>query len=231
MPIPFRPIARLLTRTLHPAPKIDLAALDGFFSRLNEAGSEQGALITVNHYTAPDFQAWWFVIPISAVIPADIHWVVTSGWTKPAWLKGITHWLFPRAAHLVNFTSMPAMPPDPAEAVQRAIAVRGVLKYASQTPRALIGMAPEGGDQPGGILGNLPPGVGRFMHLISQSCPNILPVGVWKEQGCIHMKFGSPYHLDVPVGISAHARDALVGDIVMHHIAMLVPERMRGSYA
>lgn len=190
----------------------------------------QGALLTVNHYTAPDFQAWWFVILISAVLPAEIHWVVTAGWTNPAWMKGITHWLFPRGARLVGFTPMPPMPPDPAEAMQRAAAVREVLHYASHAPQAVIGMAPEGSDQPGGVLGKLPPGVGRFIYLISQSCPNIIPVGVWKEQGCINLRFGSPYRLEVPADLSSHERDALVGDIVMHRIALLLPERMRGKY-
>jgi hypothetical protein len=215
---------------MHPAPKVDMLPVEGLFKTMAEAGLEQGALITVNHYTAPDFQAWWFVIPISAIVPVDIHWVVTSGWTKPIWMKGITHWLFPRGARLVNFTAMPAMPPIPAEAVQRAIAVREVLKYASQTPRPVVGMAPEGGDQPGGVLGGLPRGVGRFMYLISQSCPNIIPVGVWKNQGIIHLNFGKPYQLHIPPRLSNRARDELVGDIVMHHIAKLLPEKMRGRY-
>lgn len=231
MPIPFRPIARLLTRTLHPAPKVDLAAVGGFVKEMSEGGSGQGALITVNHYTAPDFQAWWFVIPISAIFPVDIHWVVTSGWTKPGWIKGFTYWLFPRGARLLNFTPMPAMPPDPAEAVQRAIAVRKLLRYATRSPQAVIGMAPEGGDQPGGVLGSLPSGVGRFMYLISQSCPTIIPVGVWKEQGCINLRFGSPYQLELPRGLSAHSLDSVVGDLVMHHIASLLPERLRGRYS
>jgi hypothetical protein len=230
MPIPFRPIARLLNRTLHPSPQVDLEPVKGFFKAMAAGNSGQGTLITVNHYSAPDFQAWWFVIPISAVVPVDVHWVVTSAWTKPKWAKGITHWLFPRGARLVNFTPMPAMPPDPAEAVQRAVAVRDVLKYANRSPLAVIGMAPEGGDQPEGVLGSLPSGVGRFMHLISQSCPNVVPVGVWKENGCINLRFGKPYQLEIPSGLSAHARDTLVGDIVMHHIASLLPERLRGRY-
>ena len=209
---------------------VDLEPVQGFFKAMTDGDSWPGTLITVNHYSAPDFQAWWFVIPISAVFPGDIHWVVTSGWTKPGWAKGITHWLFPRGARLMNFTPMPAMPPDPAEAVQRAMAVRNVLEYASRTSKPVIGMAPEGGDQPGGVLGILPPGVGRFMHLLSQSCPNVIPVGVWKEQGCINLRFGKPYQLELPSGLSAHERDSLVGDIVMHHIAMLLPERLRGRY-
>jgi hypothetical protein len=228
MPIPFRPIARLLIRTLNPAPKLDLSAIQAYLLMMKQAGQRMGTLITVNHYSAPDFQAWWFAIIISAVIPADIHWVVTAGWTNSGWLTGFTHWLFPIGARLLGFTSMPAMPPDPAEAVKRAIAVRQVLRHARHSSCPVIGMAPEGGDQPGGVLGKLPPGAGRFMYLISQSCPHVIPVGVWKEQGCINMKFGSPYQLYVPPNLSAHDLDQLVGGLVMHHVAELLPGKLRG---
>jgi hypothetical protein len=228
MTIPFRPIARLLARTLHPAPKVDLTAVQAYLQTMEL--EEHGVLITVNHYTAHDFQAWWFVILISAVIPANIHWVVTSGWMNSGWLTGFTHWLFPRGARMLGFTPMPAMPPDPAEIELRAMAVRTVLNYANHTSQPVIGMAPEGGDQPGGILGKLPNGVGRFMHLISRSCPDIIPVGVWKEEGCINLKFGSPYQLNIAPGLLADECDRLVGDIVMRHIAVLLPERLCGEY-
>lgn len=230
MPIPFRPIARLLTRTLHPAPKVDLSAVQPYLQRMDQDGFGQGTLITVNHYTAPDFHAWWFAILISAVVPADIHWVVTSGWTNSDWLTGLTHWLFPRGARLLGFTPMAAMPPDPAETELRAVAVRAVLKFAHQTSQPVVGMAPEGGDQPGGVLGKLPSGVGRFMHLISKPCPNIIPVGVWKEAGCINLNFGDSYQLEIPSGLSAHELDRLVGNSIMHRIAELLPERLRGEY-
>ncbi len=231
MPIPTRPIARLLIRTLHPPPRVDLAAVQGFFTQMAEQSTRTGALITVNHFSAPDFQAWWFVIPISAIFPGEIHWVVTSGWTGQSWKKRFTGWLFPRGARLLGFTPMPPMPPNPAETLQRAASVREVISYASRSPHAVVGMAPEGSDQPSGVLGNLPPGVGRFMHLLSQSCPNIIPIGVWKEQGRIHLTFGSPYRLELPPGFSPHERDRLVGDIVMDHIAVLLPERLRGRYS
>jgi hypothetical protein len=68
------------------------------------------------------------------------------------------------------------------------------------------------------------------LYLISQSCPNVIPVGVWKEQGCINLKFGNPYQLEIPPGLSAHERDGMVGDIVMGHIAGLLPESLRGKY-
>jgi hypothetical protein len=229
MPIHFRPIARLLTRTLHSVPKVDIDEIQAYLQKMNQEGGE-GTMITVNHYFAPDFHAWWFVILISAVVPAEIHWVVTAGWTNSGWLTGFTHWLFPRGARLLGFTPMPAMPPDPSETEQRAQAIRAVLRFAHQSSQPVIGMAPEGGDQPGGVLGKLPPGVGRFLYLLNPSCPNILPVGVWKENGHINLKFGSPYHLEIPSEIPNHELDRLVGNIVMHHIAELLPDRLRGEY-
>ena len=129
MPIHFHPIARLLTRTLRSAPKVDIDEIQAYLQKINQEGGE-GTMITVNHYFAPDFHAWWFVILISAVVPAEIHWVVTAGWTNSGWLTGFTHWLFPRGARLLGFTPMPAMPPDPAETEQRAAAVRAVLRFA-----------------------------------------------------------------------------------------------------
>jgi hypothetical protein len=230
MPIPFRPIARLLIRTLRPAPQVDIDALRDFFNPINPEGQDQGVLVTVNHYHAPDFSSWWFVILISAIMPKHINWVVASGWTNSGWLTGFTHWLFPRGARLLGFTPMPAMPPDPEEVEQRAEAVRRVLDYARQVPHPVIGMSPEGRDFPGGTLGSLPPGAGRFLYLLIRYCPITLPAGVWKENGIIHLKFGSPYSLVVPANLSTQARDRLVGEVVMHHIAQCLPVELRGEY-
>ncbi len=230
MPVPFRPIARLLARMLHPAPVVDISSIRDLLSTLSREDQQQGALITVNHYYASDFRAWWFVILISAIFPKHVHWVVTSGWTNSGWLTGFTHWLFPRGARLLGFTSMPAMPPAPAETEARASAVLQVVSYARQAAQPIIGMSPEGRDIPGGVLGSLPSGVGRFLYLLSQTCPLIVPVGVWKEHGVINLKFGSPYRLVVPSRLSAHARDALAGDIVMRAIAQCLPDHLRGNY-
>jgi hypothetical protein len=230
MPISFQPIARLLARTLQPAAAVDTSAVEAFFTQVGAKPYGKSALITVNHYSAPHFGAWWFVILISAAVPVNIHWVVTSGWTNSGWLTGVTHWLFPRGANLLGFTPMPAMPPDPRDVRQRAAAMRSVLRYASHIPGAVIGMAPEGGDRPGGVLGELYPGVGRFLHLISQSCPDIIPVGVSVEQGCIQVRFGSPYQLDITPGSSPQAIDEQVGGTVMRQIALLLPESLRGEY-
>ena len=125
---------------------------------------------------------------------------------------------------------MPAMPPDPDQIEQRADAVRAALQYARETSQPVIGLAPEGGDASDGVLGSLPPGVGRFIHLLSTECPLILPVGVWTGDGQVYLKFGSPYQLDVPESLPRHERDQLVGDTVMYHIAVLLPEQLGGNY-
>jgi hypothetical protein len=66
--------------------------------------------------------------------------------------------------------------------------------------------------------------------LLAKFCPVILPVGVWKEHGIIHLNFGTPYHLDISPELSAHDRDKVVGEVVMGHIALLLPDRLRGEY-
>ena len=68
------------------------------------------------------------------------------------------------------------------------------------------------------------------MELLSQSCQNVIPVGVWTAEGKIHLKFGSPYQLEIRSGLPAHERDMLVGKIVMGHIAELLPEGLRGTW-
>jgi hypothetical protein len=230
MAVPFRPIARILFAALHPVPRVDFSSGSLSMPKLGQMAASCGTLITTNHFSANDFRAWWITITISAVYPLNVHWVVTSGWENSGWLKGFTHWLFPFGSKILGFTPMPAMPPSPTEAEQRARAVRQVLSYVSQTAHPIVGLAPEGADTPGGVLGKLPPGVGRFIYLLSEYCPQILPVGVWKDTRQIKLKFGNPYQLSLPVGLTAKERDSWVGATVMHRIAALLPSHLRGDY-
>ena len=55
-------------------------------------------------------------------------------------------------------------------------------------------------------------------------------MGVWKEDGQIYLKFGCPYQMDVLESLTRHERDQRVGDNVMNHIALLLPEQLRGNY-
>jgi hypothetical protein len=68
------------------------------------------------------------------------------------------------------------------------------------------------------------------MQLLAHGTGRVIPVGVWKEAGVVHLNFGSPYRLEVPEGLSNDGRDRWVGGHVMRRIAELVPERLRGKY-
>jgi hypothetical protein len=194
------------------------------------------AVLTINHYARPGFQACWLALAASATVPVDVYWGMTAAWTYPDWLRAhtltpLTRWLFRRLAQVYGFTTMPPMPPDPRDAVARAAAVRRVLAYARATPRPVVGLAPEGGDAPGGVLATPPSGVGRFMlHLAARGLP-LAPVGGYESDGAFCLHFGPSYRLRLPPGLSADERDARASQIVMQQIAALLPAQLRGAYA
>jgi hypothetical protein len=137
------------------------------------------AVPTVNHYSRPGFCAWWIALGISAVIPAEVHWVVTAAWTFPGrWWRRyaapLSGWVLRQAAGVYGFTSTPPMPPEPHEYARRAWAVRRVLSYAHQAERPLIGLAPEAGTvrMAGWVLRRPAPGVSSncWRRLVCRSC-------------------------------------------------------------
>jgi len=193
------------------------------------------ALLTVNHYSRPGFKAWWFVLAISALIPVDVHWVMTAEWTPDgspgSYLRAwFSRCFFTPLAHMYGFTPTPPMPPRPYEVEARARAVRRVLAAARADPPPIFGMAPEGQDAPGGVLMNPHPGVGRFLlHLAKRGFP-IYPVGAYEAEGALCLGFGAPYHLGVPAGLSSAEADRRAARIVMRAIACQLPPSLRGDF-
>ncbi len=193
------------------------------------------SLLTVNHYYRPGFGAWWIAMSIAASLPVESHWMMASAWTYPNRLLGkqreaITHWAFIRVARILGLTSMPPMPPRPEDIVARAEAVRQVLTYTRRHPQAIVGMAPEGGDSPGGILAMPASGVGRFIFHMAQQGLRIIPVGAYEEGDQFILHFGEAYELHVLETVSRADRDSFVCEIVMRKIAGLLPERLRGGF-
>ena len=190
-------------------------------------------LVTTNHYTRPGLRAWWLALAISAVVPAEIHWLITSAWTYPDRLRSATitpvsRWVLTRLARVYGFTNMPPMPPDPSEVLRRAQAVRRVLKLARQSERPLIGLAPEGGDFAApGRLAEPPPGVGRFVSHLFALGLEISPVGIFEEADCLCLRFGPRYRLKALPGLAASARDRCTSQQVMERIAELIPTPSR----
>jgi len=193
-------------------------------------------LVTFNHYYRPGFNAWWMSLALAATIPADIHFVMTAELTFPGkWYARLgmagSRWLLKRFSHIYEFTTMPPMPPRTKDVKARAQSVRKVLAFAGSHPQAILGLAPEGGDQPGGLLNMPPAGAGRFMLLLAEKGFPILPVGCFEEAGVFCLHFGELYHLKIPGGLAIKEKDAAAAGCVMQKIAPLLPEKLRGEFS
>lgn len=206
-------------------------------------------LVTFNHYTRPGFHSWWMGLAISAVLPAQVHWTMTSTLTFPDYwrthtITPVTSWLLPRIARVFDMTPMPPMPPRPQDVTARAQAVRKILRYAVQHPRAILCLAPEGGDAPGGVLQMPPKGVGRFILHLAEMGFLIHPLGIYETHSHLQLRFGPAYHLhplltstDSCNGlydellISKKDVDRKVARIVMSQIAALLPEHLQGEFS
>jgi hypothetical protein len=192
-------------------------------------------LVIVNHHYRPGFIAWWMPLSITAVLGREIHWIMTSAWRtvagrNAAWLLRLSSILLRRAARIYGFTSMPAMPPLPGETQARALAVRKVLKHVDETPQAIVGLAPEGRDNPQGWLATPPPGVGRFVCQLAKRGLRLLPTGLFEMDGKLCLQIGTPMKLPQIEGASAQ-RDQKMSDLLMAAISRCLPEHMRGPYS
>ena len=111
-------------------------------------------LLTINHYGRPGFMTWWLVFSLSASLPVEVHWVITSAWIFPGkWYESLvgklTAWLFRQIAQVYGFTNMTPIAPYSSEVEGRARSVRRALEHARQAPQPVIGLAPEGRNHPG----------------------------------------------------------------------------------
>jgi hypothetical protein len=138
--------------------------------------------------------------------------------------------LLGRLAGIYGFSAMPPMPPRPGDVQARASAVRSVLAYARSHPAAVLAIAPEGGDQPGGILSRPPAGAGRFLEQLARRGFRMQPVGIFEQQAALCLNFGAPYQLALPPGLDAGARDHEAARMVMQPIAALLPGSLQGDY-
>jgi hypothetical protein len=192
-------------------------------------------VITPNHYYRPGFNAWWLALAITSVVPVDMHWVMTSELTFPGkWYAPIgmlvSRIMLKRAARLYGFTPMPPMPPRSQDVTVRANAVRRVLSYTMKTTFPVLGLAPEGGDMPGGRLDLPASGAGRFILLLAARGLSLVPVGVFEQDGTFCLNFGPAYHLHVPAEMTPDEKDKRASTIIMEHIAIQMPSHLRGAF-
>jgi hypothetical protein len=192
-------------------------------------------LITFNHYYRPGFNAWWMSLAMAATLPVDIHFVMTGEltwpgkWYAPLGMAG-SHWLLRRFSKIYGFTTMPPMPPREKDVAERARSVRAALAFARQHPQAILGLAPEGGDQPGGMLNWPASGAGRFVLLLAEQGFPVLPVGAYEENGEFCLCFGAAYRLEVTRGLGPDGKDHAAAQTIMTAIAAQLPSRLRGDF-
>jgi len=193
------------------------------------------SILTFNHYYRAGFNAWWMALALAATIPTEVHFVMTGEltfpgkWYAPLGMAG-SRWLLQRFSRIYGFTTMPPMPPRPQDVKARARSVRRVLAFARSHPQAILGLAPEGGDQPGGLLNWPPTGVGRFILLLAEQGFPLLPVGCFEEAGAFCLHFGEAYLLKIPDELTRKEKDVAAARAVMQKIAPLLPERLRGEF-
>jgi hypothetical protein len=192
-------------------------------------------LVIFNHYHRPGFNAWWMALILAAIFPIDIHFVMTDELTFPGkWhaplSRRLSRLLLRRIASMYSFSSMPPMPPRPGDVHARAAAVLRLLDHARQHPRAVIGLAPEGGDDPGGNLTWPAPGLGRLVRILAGLGYTILPVGMYEAGGVFCVDIGSPFRLDPPGGLSRRVEDRHTATLLMSALAERLPLPLQGGF-
>jgi len=219
----FRRDARMLVDRLSPPLRVEGTLPD----------VEHGSwVVVVNHFTRPGFRAWWIPMAISATLPREVCWVTTSRLTyrdplRAATVTPASRWFLRHVARLYGFVAMPPMPPRDFEVAARAEAVRRALRKASE-PGALLGLAPEGSDMPGGVLTPPPSGSGRFLLHLARHGLRFQPVGAFEDDGRLCLRYGPPF--DLPHSLTEPIDDSATR-LVMSAIAACLPQRLRGAYA
>ncbi len=217
------------------------ACIDQLIPPLKVLGSEnipqQGpCVITVNHYHREGFSSQWFALAISALVPVNIHWIMTDEFTYAGkWYEMFgtigSKFLLNRIAAIYDFSKMPPMPPRAKDVEARAASVRGILGYVRHTKSSIIGLAPEGYDPPKGVLSRPASGMGRFGLLLSKAGLQFIPVGAYEADGIFHVHFGTSYKLIVPSNLLPDEKDHQALQIMMENIARLLPVHLRGEFA
>lgn len=214
-----------------------LRCVEGLQPPLLVLGSEHipaggPCVVTVNHYSRPGFGAWWLALAIAALVPVEMHWIMTGELLYLGKLGSpISRWVLKRVGRVYDFTVMPPMPPRPQDVEARARAVQAAMRRMQQNKNLVLGLAPEGTDHPGGQLAYPPPGLGRFGLLLASLGCLFAPVGAYETETAFCLHFGPAYRLQAPANLSADERDRAAAKAIMQSIAALVPDHLRGEFA
>jgi hypothetical protein len=187
---------------------------------------EGPGLVTLNHYSRNGFSIVWATLGISAQLPKKHLWLMTNAWTNRTrgfdqLRTGVTRILFKRLAGMYGFITTPPMPPALDELAERALSIRKLMRFIHENPQTILCIAPEGQDFEYGKFGKPPEGTGKFILQIQKQLEQIIPVGVWEENGRLILKFGEAYTLDKDC--KYEDSDMEISNLVMDKIANLLP--------
>ena len=185
--------------------------------------NEGPSLVTLNHYSRAGFSIVWAALGISAQLPEKHLWLMTNAWTNRTrgvdqLRTGITRVLFRKLADIYGFITTP---PALDELAERALSIRKLMRFIQENPQTILCIAPEGQDFEYDKFGQPPEGTGKFISQIQKQLKQIIPVGVWEENGRLILKFGEPYTLDK--GLKCEDSDMAVSNLVMDKITSLLP--------
>jgi hypothetical protein len=188
--------------------------------------NEGPGLVTLNHYSRPGFSIVWAALGISAQLPDEHLWLMTNAWTNRTQgidqlHTGITRVLFKRLARMYGLITTPPMPPAMDEITKRTLSIRRLMRFIHENSETILYIAPEGQDFKYRKLGKLHEGIGKFIFQMQKKLEQIIPVGVWEENGRLILQFGESYTLDK--GCNYKDSDIEISNLVMGKIASLLP--------
>lgn len=214
---------------------------------------ERGPFIALmNHYHVPEIRSWWFAMAMCQAIgdrrtghaPHEPHMLVATEWTYPDWFRRATigaasAFAVGRIIHAYGYLRMEPPVLGPGQADRRAHSIRAALEAAreAKTSGHVLGIAPEGGDTPDGVMVRPPPGAGRFLLLLAAVGLPCLPFGLYLDGDRIVVNTGEMFELSVPrrrlsgASLSKDEVDEAALCQAMGRIAQLVPNPLRGYYA
>jgi hypothetical protein len=56
------------------------------------------------------------------------------------------------------------------------------------------------------------------------------PIGIHESEGRLKLNFGKQYALHIPDDLSTKQKDQMAAQMIMKHIADLLPEHLRGEF-
>ena len=191
-------------------------------------------VLVMNHYNREGLRPYHCALAVSAALPArrpgqpEVRWAFTSElWGRrigpvPIPLP-LMRWVFRRFALVYSLVVLPRRK----ELVMgRAGALHHLLRQLGEAP---VGLTPEAAGS--GRLIEPPRGTGLFLAALGRTAIPFLPVGIWEEDDTLVIRFGSPFYLTLPDGLTRDEEDRLAAEQVMVGIGRLLPVEYHGAYA